>query len=902
MLLELVNDLVLSLSIDAKELIYVNRAGESIYGVPLETLQSNPQFWLEMVHPDDRATLKDRLRQVVDDGGFEMEFRVLRPDGAARWLQGGFRLMHDDEGSPCAIGAVAKDVTSRVNTERKLEVSKAIYHSLVESLPINVFRKDQMGRLVFCNNRYCETLGQSRDELIGKTDYDLFDKPLAEKYKKDDLWVLQTGLPFHDTEYHPQGENEYLYVEVLKSAVTDTDGTRIGIQGMFWDVTDRKKAELALQEAKEMAEAASQAKSDFLANVSHEIRTPMNAIIGITDFLLDSEQKPKDAEYLEIVQQSGHSLLSLIDEILDFSKIEAGKLTLRNSWFDLRDGLGDTLRTLAFRAHFNGLDLIFDVDPQAPEQILADPDRLRQVIVNLVGNAIKFTKSGEIVVSVNCLERDENEAELQFVVSDSGIGISADKIETIFREFEQVDSSMTRQYGGTGLGLSIAKRLVGLMGGELQATSQLGEGSQFFFSLKTQYRDGNESNESVRLLGGRSVLIAVGNQAHNRNLRKILEAWGMVTLTASDEQEALDKLVQNTLDECPVELVLTEARDDQIQGEMDGLALMEQIKQEPRIDSPGFVVLARGSRLAELRKRARADEFFAMRPVKHSELSRLLLFALKVVEVTETRSSTDLPASRPLKVLLAEDNLVNQKLAVGLLEKYGHSVSVAANGKLAVDAYGSENFDLVLMDVQMPEMDGITATREIRKIDSAKGIRTPIIAMTAHAMPSDRERCVAAGMDEYMAKPIRGSQLMQMIDEIVGLQSSDSLELSTELPVGSMKVKEQIDWEHAFNTVGGDLQLLSELIRVFSHERDVMLNDIAESIEKQDPRELRRSSHSYKGALRHLGAKAAGDLAQEMEDLGDGQWLAATDMLNELRVVSEELTDELERFRPGTQS
>ena len=429
-------------------------------------------------------------------------------------------MILDAQGEPCAIGAIAKDVTSRVNTERKLEVSKAIYHSLVESLPINVFRKDQLGRLVFCNNRYCETLGRSLDDLIGKTDYDLFDAPLAEKYKKDDLWVLQTGLPFHDIEYHPQGEHEYLYVEVLKSAVTDAEGTRIGIQGMFWDVTDRKKAELALQEAKEMAEAASQAKSDFLANVSHEIRTPMNAIIGITDFLLDSEQKPKDAEYLEIVQQSSHSLLNLIDEILDFSKIEAGKLTLRNAWFDLRDGLGDTLRTLAFRAQYSGLDLIFDVDPSVPIQILADPDRLRQVIVNLVGNAIKFTESGEIVVSVNCCEREDNQVELQFVVSDSGIGISEDKIKTIFHEFEQVDSSITRKYGGTGLGLSIAKRLVSLMGGELDAASAIGEGSQFFFNLVTQYRDGNEPNDSVFLLNGRSVLVVVGNETQSRNLEK----------------------------------------------------------------------------------------------------------------------------------------------------------------------------------------------------------------------------------------------------------------------------------------------------------------------------------------------------------------------------------------------
>ncbi len=902
MLLELVNDLVLSLSIDAKELLYINQAGESIYGLPLKELETAPQLWLDMIHPDDQAVLKDHLSRIGNDTHFELEFRVLRRDGTQRWLQGGFRLILDAQGEPCAIGAIAKDVTSRVNTERKLEVSKAIYHSLVESLPINVFRKDQLGRLVFCNNRYCETLGRSRDDLIGKTDYDLFDAPLAEKYKKDDLWVLQTGLPFHDIEYHPQGENEYLYVEVLKSAVTDAEGTRIGIQGMFWDVTDRKKAELALQEAKEMAEAASQAKSDFLANVSHEIRTPMNAIIGITDFLLDSEQKPKDAEYLEIVQQSSHSLLNLIDEILDFSKIEAGKLTLRNAWFDLRDGLGDTLRTLAFRAQYSGLDLIFDVDPSVPIQILADPDRLRQVIVNLVGNAIKFTESGEIVVSVNCCEREDSQVELQFVVSDSGIGISEDKIKTIFHEFEQVDSSITRKYGGTGLGLSIAKRLVSLMGGELDAASAIGEGSQFFFNLVTQYRAGNEPNDSVFLLNGRSVLVAVGNETQSRNLEKILKAWGMITVNAKDERNAIGTLRQFTASQQPIELVLTEAQDEQMQREMDGLSLVEQAKQDPAIVSPGFVILARGSRLADLRKDHTGEEYFAMRPVKHTELSQTLLFALKLIEAPKTEATAEFSNSAPLRILLAEDNLVNQKLAVGLLEKYGHTVSVAANGKLAVDAYSSERFDLVLMDVQMPEMDGISATREIRKLESINGFRTPIIAMTAHAMPSDRERCVAAGMDEYMAKPIRGRKLIQMIDEIVGFQSSDSIDLETEMQSLQMDFPGQVDWDHAINTVGGDLQLLSELIRVFAHEREVMLNDIEKSIDKHDPQELRRASHSFKGALRHLGAKTAGDIAQCMEDLGDGNWLAAADLLNELRTCSLDLTVELERFKPGAQS
>ncbi len=902
MLLELVDDLVLSLSVDTKELLYINQAGESIYGIPLEELESDSELWLEMIHPDDRAVLKGCLGRIVEVPRFELEFRVVRRDEAQRWLQGSFRLISDGQSRPLAIGAIVKDVTSRVDTERKLEVSKAIYHSLVESLPISVFRKDQMGRLVFCNNRYCKTLGRPLEDLIGKTDYDLFDTPLAEKYKRDDHWVMQTGLPFHDIEYHPKSDDEYLYVEILKSAVTDAEGTRIGIQGMFWDVTDRKKAELALQEAKEMAEAASQAKSDFLANVSHEIRTPMNAIIGITDFLLEAEQKPKDAEYLEIVQQSSHALLNLIDEILDFSKIEAGKLTLRNAWFDLRDGLGDTLRTLAFRAQFDGLDLVFDVDPTVPDQVLADPDRLRQIVVNLVGNAIKFTERGEIVVSVHGVSLDNERVELQFSVSDTGIGISADKIKTIFREFEQADSSITRRYGGTGLGLSIAKRLVALMGGDLKATSTLDEGSRFYFDLETQYRNATAADDSLKLLQDYSVLVAVGNETHRKNMEKILQAWGMSTVNVNDEQGALEVLSRSNTAQRPVDLVLTEALDEQIGGGFDGLRLVQQIRQDQNIKDPGFVILARGSRLAELRKSQVGTECFAMRPVKHSELGQMLLLALQLVQPPQSEIDSGLSHSGPLKILVAEDNLVNQKLAVGLLEKHGHTVTVAANGQLAVEAYGRESFDLVLMDVQMPEMDGISATREIRRIESTQGSRIPIIAMTAHAMPADRERCIAAGMDDYMAKPIRSSRLMQMIDEVVGFPSSDTVELECQWKSDSLGLESQVDWEQAINTVGGDLQLLSELIRVFSHEREVMLDDIENAIEQTDPSELRRASHSFKGALRHLGAQASGDIAQDLENLGDGQWLAAADLLQELRINCESLVVELERFRPGTSS
>ncbi|MCH2178640.1 MAG: response regulator [Mariniblastus sp.] len=898
-LLELVNDLVLSLATDGRKLLYINPAGESIYGRTFEDLEDQSDLWLKMIHPDDQATLKARLELITVETSFEQTFRIVRDDQTQRWLQGQFRLVLDSQNVPRAIGLVAKDVTSRVKTERQLEVSKAIYHSLVESLPINVFRKDRSGRLVFCNNKYCETVGRSLDDLIGKTDYDLFEVALAEKYQNDDQWILQTGLPFHDIEYHPQGDEDFLYVEVLKSAVTDSAGNRIGIQGMFWDVTDRKMGELALQEAKELAEAASSAKSDFLANVSHEIRTPMNAIIGITDLLLDSEQAPKDAGYLEMVQQSAHSLLTLIDEILDFSKIEAGKLVLHNCWFDLRDRVGDTLRTLAFRAHSSGLDLIFDVDPSVPAQVLADPERLRQVMVNLVGNAIKFTEVGEIVVRVDCVERGGNEALLRWTVSDTGIGIDEDKIKTIFQEFEQADSSITRKYGGTGLGLSIAKRLVALMGGELKAASVVGSGSQFFFDLAVPFNDPAGLKNKLSGLKNRTVLIAIENQSNRESLRKLLRSWGIHAIAVASQQEAIQNLTSRQDAERSAELVLLEVQEKASESRLTVGQLQALIRPGLGADRPPVIFLSRGVLANDLKDQASVRDAVLLQPVKHSELAHALMVGLDLPDPTVLDRGLGTPQAGPLKILLAEDNLVNQKLTVGLLEKHGHSIVVAENGRLAVDAFNIESFDLVLMDVQMPEMDGITAARLIREVEAAVGKRTPIIAMTAHALPADRQRCLEAGMDEYVAKPIRAVELMQLIDEMVGSQTasmSEDLISGSELPDKGASMG-LVNWERALETVGGDRHLLSELIKVFAHEREVMLNDIATAIEEKDASELRRAAHSFKGALRHLGSELSAAVAQNLEELGDGDWEVAGALLTDLRDSTQQLAIELACFK-----
>ena len=417
-LLNLVNDLVFSLDIGGLQLVYLNDAAEQIYGRSLEQLAMNDRLWLESIHYDDQRSLALKIKPLTDpDSGeleFDHEFRIVRPDGTQRWLQGHFRVLFDSDGKANQIGAIAKDVTKRIQAERELKESKAIYDSLVENLPIKVFRKNRDGEIVFGNKQYCKELGFPLEELIGKTDFDLFEPSLAEKYTSDDRWVLQTGLPFHSVEEHPGRDNKVAYVEVLKAPVTNSQGRRVGIQGMFWDVSGKKAAEDALRQAKEIAEAASQAKSDFLANVSHEIRTPMNGILGMAELLLDSYLDKDQREFVQMIQYSGQSLMTLINDILDFSKIEAGKLELASSSFDIREQLGETLRTLAIRAHAKRLELVFDVDDEVPTRLVGDSSRLRQVMINLVGNAIKFTEKGEVIVGVKCVKISQQNAVIHF--------------------------------------------------------------------------------------------------------------------------------------------------------------------------------------------------------------------------------------------------------------------------------------------------------------------------------------------------------------------------------------------------------------------------------------------------------------------------------------------------------
>jgi CheY-like chemotaxis protein len=499
----------------------------------------------------------------------------------------------------------------------------------------------------------------------------------------------------------------------------------------------------------------------------------LNAIIGMTELVLQAELKPLQHEYLTTVLESGESLLSIINEILDFARIEAGKLDLVEVEFDLRETLGDILKSLAFRAHCKNLELAWQVAADVPQFLQGDPVRLRQIIVNLVGNAVKFTQEGEVVVAVECTPHVTGKTVLHVAVSDTGIGIPADKLTLIFEAFEQADSSTTREFGGTGLGLAIASTLVKLMQGHIWVESVEKQGSTFHFTLPLQIVPQPvvpRPMADASSLRGIAVLVVDDNTTNRRILEHTLASWEIEVTCAGGGAEALLLLHQRHQAGRPVRLVLTDIN----MPKMDGFMLAEEIRRDPALADTWIIALTSGIRADDVERCERTGiAAHLMKPVKQAELQSTLLSVLgsagAAPRTVRTPGLTEAPADqeRRLRILLVEDGLVNRKLAVGLLERRGHVVSVAEDGQLALACLDHETFDVILMDVQMPVMDGLEATREIRQRERLTGAHTPIIAMTAHALKGDRERCLEAGMDGYLAKPVRAKDLYETIEAVL---------------------------------------------------------------------------------------------------------------------------------------
>jgi PAS domain S-box-containing protein len=933
--------------------VYYSPRWKSILGYEDHEISGRLEEWAGRLHPEERAqVLAANYAHIAGSTPhYEYEFRLRHKDGSYRWILSRGVALRDGQGKAYRMAGSHTDLTERKRIEAALRqandrLALAVRGSNVAIWENDMAAGDYRAGLVYCTN-ILEQLGYPAPE--GPIDYVTAVAPLH----PDDLprveQALRAYLAGETAEYSVEfrarhRDGSYRWILSRGVAVRDAVGRPVRFVGTRIDITPLKRIEEELRSAKEAAEAASRAKSDFLAHVSHEVRTPLNAILGMNELALDTHLTEQQRKYLTVVQSAAEVLLEVINDLLDFSKIEAGKLDLDRAPFSLRAALNDTLRSLALRAHRKGLELVGRINPDVPDFFLGDTGRLRQVLTNLVGNAIKFTEAGEVVVEVEALEEDGSSehgesqdsqappSTLLFSVRDTGIGIPREKQQKIFEAFEQADTSTTRRYGGTGLGLSIASRLVGLMGGRITVESEPGHGSAFLFTIRL-HRPGLQPDRAVERvpseLHALRVLVLDDNATSRRTLEEWLRGWRTEPTAVGEGSAALQALRTAAAAGQPFALVVL---DSHLPG-TDALSVAAQVRQTPDLAACGILLLTVEDQALEL---SRCHELgikaCLMKPITEEELLDAICRARSlpspVVSAASAKARPGVCAStvvaevpqvgRRLHVLLAEDNPYNQAVMEELLPRWGHTVQVARDGRAALTALAQDHFDVMLLDIHMPELDGFQVVAIQREREQGTGRRLPVIAMTARSAEGERERCLQAGMDDYLAKPVRAAELFAAIGQLVTGELArmkdeggtmkkvgDSIHSSSFNP--ELSATSLLDPAALLAACDGDAELLRRICQHFQTFVPGRLAELSDALRDRSTLRLQEAAHKLGGMVSSFSTIAA-EAAAHLGRLGtEGKFEEAlqahsrlTEIVRKVISVLDILSiDQLQR-QPGT--
>jgi two-component system sensor histidine kinase/response regulator len=848
-----------------------------------EKVQLTSKDVLDIVPPVRREAAADRLRGTTEGEALFGEGSCLHSNGSVLPVEiSGRRIEYGDT---CAILLHIRDITDRKRAMAALRQAEEKYRAIVENAVEGIFQTTPDGKFISANPALAKIYGvDSPQELIDHfTDiaHELYVDPTT---RSRFVRLLEEHGSLSEFESQVRRKDgTVVWTSESARLVRNEEGRPLYFEGFVEDITPRKVAAERTQQAIEAAESASRAKSEFLANMSHEIRTPINGIIGMTELALDTELTDEQREYLERAKGSADSLLSMINQILDFSKIEAGKLTPDPIEFSVRETVGSAMAALAARAHAKKLEMAFNVLPYVPDALVGDAFRLRQILLNLISNAIKFTERGEIIVHVDSDLQSTDPVSLHFVVTDTGIGIPIEKQKSIFEAFSQADGSMSRKYGGTGLGLAISSHLVEMLGGKIWVESEPGAGSAFHFTSTFSLQKEEEEaglQEKPPELDGVRLLVVDDNQANLRILQAMLLEWNMEPAIAGTLDSALNSLRRAQESGKPYSVAIVDA----MMPGLDVFALVEKIQHDPQIARTKIVMLTTAGGAGHARYQEMGVAASLMKPIRRAGLRKVLLKVLGLIREDPSGDSQTDPAppsgsDRSLNVLLAEDNAVNQLVVVRMLEKQGHRVTVAGNGKEALAANEAQQFDLIVMDGQMPELNGFEAAALIREREKKTGKHIPILAMTAHALKGDRERCLAAGMDAYISKPVRTKEFREVIASLVSKGKTPATLRS--IPVE--EPKPEFETDAVLARMSGDAQLLAEVIGLFQSDCPRMLSQMSEAIQRGEQRVLVRAAHTLRGSLDLFGLVSASRAALELESSGQkgdmGQAAAALSTL-----------------------